>query len=86
MANQVDPGEYGVMSAAQLLATQVGEVAGIQVLQTVQLSSATRRGLDQAGAALLATFHVAFWAGAGVAALGVLCALGIRDTVRTGPG
>ena len=36
MANEVAAGEFGVMSAAQLLAMQVGEVAGIQVLETVQ--------------------------------------------------
>ena len=38
MANEVAASEYGVMSAAQLMATQVGEVAGIQVVLTLQES------------------------------------------------
>ena len=37
--------EYGVMSAAQLMATQVGEVAGIQVVLTLQESIARHAGL-----------------------------------------
>jgi len=88
MANEVDASEYGIMSAAQLLATQVGEVAGIQVLQTIQLSSAQRhvaRGVTTAGA-LIGSFRVAFVVGAGVAVLGVACAAGIRDTPRPGRG
>ncbi len=48
MANEVKVSEFGVMSAAQLLAMQVGEVAGIQVLETVQQSLARRRGLSHA--------------------------------------
>jgi hypothetical protein len=62
MANEVKVSEFGVMSAAQLLAMQVGEVAGIQVLETVQQSIARRRGLSHAhaGPALLATFHASF--------------------------
>ena len=48
MANEVKVSEFGVMSAAQLLAMQVGEVAGIQVLETVQQSIARRRGLSHA--------------------------------------
>jgi len=86
MANEVTASEYGVMSAAQLLATQVGEVAGIQVLQTIQLSSAHRRVAGGAahGAALLGSFRTAFVVGGLVGAVGVVCAAGIRDTVRTG--
>ena len=70
MANEVKVSEFGVMSAAQLLAMQVGEVAGIQVLETVQQSIARRRGLSHAhsGPALLATFHSSFVIGALVAA------------------
>jgi len=87
MANEVSASEYGIMTAAQLLATQVGEVAGIQVLQTIQLSSAHRqlhRGA-LAPAALLGSFRVAFVVGAVVALVGVACALGIRDTPRPAP-
>jgi MFS family permease len=46
MANEVAASEYGVMSAAQLMATQVGEVAGIQVVLTLQESLARHAGLE----------------------------------------
>ena len=62
------------MSAAQMLAMQVGEVAGIQVLETVQQAVVRRRGLLHArpGAAVLATFHLPFVIGACVAAVGLV--------------
>lgn len=93
-ASVVDPTRFGVASAAQQLASQVGEVAGIQVLITVQESLARRNGGPAAAAAaeavrhasLLATFHDAFWSGAGVAAGAVACALCIRRLARRGPG
>jgi hypothetical protein len=70
MANEVKTNEFGVMSAAQMLAMQVGEVAGIQVLETMQQASARRRGLLHAkpGPALLDTFHLPFLIGACVGA------------------
>lgn len=80
-ANEVDPSEFGVMSATQLLATQVGEVAGIQVLITVQVSAAHRAGAHH-GLALLGSFHLAFWIGAVVAVAGFACAVFIRDLPR----
>ena len=63
--------EYGVMSAAQLLATQVGEVAGIQAVLTIQESIARRSGLGNVhhSTALLHSFSVPFWVGAAMAAL-----------------
>ena len=66
MASEVHASEYGVMSAAQLMATQVGEVAGIQVVLTLQESLAHRAGLENVGhsPALLHSFQVAFWVGA----------------------
>jgi MFS family permease len=84
MANEVAESEYGVMSAAQLLAAQVGEVAGIQVVLTVQESVARRSGLGNVhhSTALLHSFSVAFWIGAVVAALAVGCALFIRPLAR----
>ncbi len=45
MSNELAESEYGVMSAAQLLASQVGEVAGIQIVLTIQESIARRSGL-----------------------------------------
>jgi len=85
MANEVKVSEFGVMSAAQLLAMQVGEVAGIQVLETVQQSIARRRGLSHAhpGPALLATFHTSFIIGACVAAVGLVAATFMRSIPRS---
>ena len=66
MSNELAETEYGVMSAAQLLATQVGEVAGIQAVLTIQESIARRSGLSsvQHSTALLHSFSVPFWVGA----------------------
>jgi MFS family permease len=85
-ANEVDPSRFGVMSAAQQLAAQVGEVAGIQVLITVQESLVRRAGLAGVahGPALLPSFRAACWVGAGVAVAGVVCALFMRDLRRGG--
>ena len=84
MSNEVAASEYGVMSAAQLLAAQVGEVAGIQAVLTIQESIARRSGLADVhhSTALLHSFSVPFWVGAGVAAAAVVCALFIRPLPR----
>jgi predicted MFS family arabinose efflux permease len=81
MSNELAESEYGVMSAAQLLASQVGEVAGIQVVLTIQESLA-RRGSGTHGASLLRSFSVPFWVGAAAAGLSVVCALFIRAMPR----
>ena len=84
MSNELAESEYGVMSAAQLMASQVGEVAGIQVVLTIQESIARRSGLGDVhqSTALLHSFSVPFWVGAGMAALAVVCALFIRPLPR----
>ena len=84
MSNELSESEYGIMSAAQLLASQVGEVAGIQVVLTIQESIAKNSGLGNVhhSPALLHSFSVPFWVGAGVAALSVVCALFIRPLRR----
>jgi len=84
MANEMKPNEFGVMSAAQMLAMQVGEVAGIQVLETVQQALVRRRGLVHAkpGPALLETFHLPFLIGACVGALGLFASLSMRSIPR----
>jgi MFS family permease len=84
MSNELVESEYGVMSAAQLLATQVGEVAGIQVVLTIQESIARRSGLGNVhhSTALLHSFSVAFWVGAVMAGAAVACALFIRPLSR----
>lgn len=87
MANEVEPSEFGVMSAAQLLSMQVGEVAGIQVLQTIQEGNARSAGLAGVhhSVALLGSFQQAFWVGAAVAVVGVICASAIKPRVRSRP-
>jgi MFS family permease len=78
-ANEVAPEELGVMSAAQLLITQIGIVAGIQVMVTVQASS-------DGGAGSLASFHRAYFVGALVALAAVVCGFFVRDTPRESRG
>jgi MFS family permease len=84
MSNELKESEYGVMSAAQLLAAQVGEVAGIQAVLTIQESIARRSGLGNVhhSTALLHSFSVAFWVGAGAAGLAVVFGLFIRSMPR----
>lgn len=84
MANEVNPGEFGVVAAAQLLAMQVGEVAGIQVLETVRQALVRQRRLGHAGpgASLLSTFRAPFAIGAGVAAAGLVASLFVRSVPR----
>jgi MFS family permease len=84
MSNELAASEYGVMSAAQLLATQVGEVAGIQAVLTIQESIARRSGLGAVhhSPALLHSFAVPFWVCSGVAAAAVFCGLFIKSLPR----
>ena len=67
-----------------MLAMQVGEVAGIQVLITIQQGVAKRRGLlgTHNTAALLSTFHLPFWVGAAVCGIGLVCAFFIKALPR----
>jgi MFS family permease len=81
MSNELAESEYGVMSAAQLLASQVGEVAGIQVVLTIQESLDRHIGANH-DQSVLHSFSVPFWVGAGAAALSVVCALFIRPMTR----
>jgi hypothetical protein len=84
MANEVAAAEYGVMSAAQLMATQVGEVAGIQVVLTLQESLARHAGLENVhhSTKLLHSFQIGFWVAAFMAAAGVACATFMRPLAR----
>ena len=87
MSNELAESEYGVMSAAQLLSAQVGEVAGIQLVLTIQESIAKSSGLGNVhhSTALLHSFSVPFWVGAGMAAAAVAFALFIRPLRREAP-
>jgi MFS family permease len=84
MANEVLEADFGVMSAAQILAMQVGEVAGIQVLVTVQQRVMASRSLTNASdpAALLATFRLPFLIGTAVAGVAVVAATLLRPLRR----
>jgi EmrB/QacA subfamily drug resistance transporter len=75
VGNAVDDDNLGIASAASQIMTQVGVVAGIQVMVTVQ---ASRQGT----AGLVESFHDAYLVGAGVCVLGVLCAAFLRSAER----
>lgn len=76
VANEFSADDLGTASASQQLANQMGTVAGIQVMQTVQASVAHR-------APLLTSFHAAYLVGGGVALLAVVAAALMRSTERT---
>ena len=78
-ANEFLPEDLGAASAAQQLMLQLGTVAGIQVMQTVQAAVARGRSGQ---AALLSSFHVAFVVGGAVALFGVAAAAMTRSTER----
>ncbi len=78
-ANEIREEEYGVMSAAQLLITQIGVVAGIQVMVTVQAS-----GHDVGG--VPTSFHHAYLVGGGAAVIAAVAGIFIRNTPRPGRG
>jgi EmrB/QacA subfamily drug resistance transporter len=85
MAYEVKPHEFGVMSAAQLLAMQVGEVAGIDVLVAIQQASVTRHHLEHAAMGdprLLATFAQPFLVGAAVGVVAIVAAIACRRPPR----
>lgn len=73
IANSVDEADLGVASAAQQLITQVGVVAGIQFMKTIQIS-------DRAGG--LGSFRTAYLVGGGVSVFGVIAAAFVRSTDR----
>jgi MFS family permease len=71
VANAVDPEDLGVASAASQLMAQIGTVAGIQIMQTVQVAREAADGL--AG-----SYHVAYLVGAVVAAVGIVTSSFVR--------
>jgi EmrB/QacA subfamily drug resistance transporter len=72
VANAVDPEDLGVASAASQLMSQIGTVAGIQIMQTVQVA---REGAD----GLAGSYHVAYLVGAVVAGIGIVAAGFVRS-------
>jgi EmrB/QacA subfamily drug resistance transporter len=78
-ANEFEAKDLGAASASQQMVSQVGTVAGIQVMLTVQAAALHgRSGQD----ALLSSFHAAFVVGGVVALLGVFGAAMSRSTNR----
>ena len=75
VANAVEVERMGSASAGLQVANQVGVVAGIQLMETVQ---AGREGT----AGVVASFHASYGVAAVVAAVGVVAALGIRSLAR----
>jgi MFS family permease len=72
-SNELAPDELGVMSAAQQLIGQIGVVAGIQVMVTVQASA-------HGGVGSLASFHRAYAVGLVAAVLAGVCGLFMQNT------
>jgi EmrB/QacA subfamily drug resistance transporter len=75
VANAVDEADLGIAGAAQQLLTQVGVVAGIQLMQTVQASR-----VDAVG--LVGSFSEAYLLGGAVSALGIVSAAFVLRSPR----
>jgi EmrB/QacA subfamily drug resistance transporter len=69
VGNAVDEADLGIASAAQQLLSQVGLVAGIQIMSTVQASRDS--------------FADAYWVGAAVCCIALVCAFWVRSADRT---
>lgn len=85
MANEVDEHEYGVMSAAGLIATQVGEVAGITIVMAIQAAKQHALGAHPTQSQLVGTFTVPFVIAGSLAAIGVVASLFMRSMDRSTP-
>lgn len=75
VANAVDEDDLGVAGATQQLITQVGVVAGIQLMQTLQVSTSDSVGL-------VTSFHYAYLLGGAVSVLGIVSATFVRRSPR----
>ncbi len=75
IANSVDEDSLGVAGAMQQLITQVGVVAGIQLMQTIQASNVD-------GLGLLGSYHLAYALGGAVCLFGIVAAAFVRSTPR----
>lgn len=78
VAGAVDPSRMGSASAAMQVASQVGVVAGIQIMETVQFSR-------QPFVGVVTSYQEAYLAGAVVAVVAVASALLIRSAERRRP-
>lgn len=75
VAGAVDPARMGSASAAMQVASQIGVVAGIQVMETVQFSR-------QHFVGVVVAYQEAYLAGAAVTVLAVVAALAMRNPGR----
>jgi EmrB/QacA subfamily drug resistance transporter len=75
VGNAVKESDLGIASAAQQVMMQVGTVAGIQLMVTVQAAR-------QRSAGLVGSFHDAYLLGAGVALVAVVCSCFLRSYQR----
>lgn len=75
VGNSVEPQDLGIASAAQQLLTQIGLVAGIQLMQTVQAAREPVVGTVNA-------FHDAYLLGGAVCCLALVCAFFVRSAER----
>ena len=73
VAGAVDTTRLGSASAVMQVASQVGVVAGIQVMETVQVARQRTSGI-------VSSYHTAYLAGAAVALMAVVIAVLIRPT------
>src|SRR4051812_17405773 len=75
IANAVDEEDLGIAGAAQQMMTQIGVVAGIQLMQTVQIAG-------ESSAGLVASYQHAYLLGAVVCAFGVVAAAFVQRSPR----
>jgi MFS family permease len=79
VGNAVKESDLGIASAAQQVMMQVGTVAGIQLMVTVQAAR-------QRSSGLVGSFHDAYSMGAAVALLAVICSCFLRSYQRADAG
>ena len=75
VGNAVEDEDLGIASAAQQVTMQIGVVAGIQIMTTVQTARERTEGL-------VGSFSDAYLLGGAVCLLGVLCAVFVRSADR----
>lgn len=78
VANAVEERDFGSISAAQNMTFMVGNVIGMQGLQTVQASVAS-------ATTPITGYHAAFWVGAGLAVVAMVLSFQIRSMHRAQP-
>ena len=75
IANAVEESDLGIAGAAQQMMTQIGVVAGIQLMQTVQASGERTVGL-------VGSYHRAYLLGAVVCCFGIVAATFVQRSPR----